>query len=138
MITALLSAYSKLGRSISRKKFLNLGQVLAKNGSLSRRKHQPRRAYTLGTIQMFVFGGGGLQLLMPSDRRVVRRLAEQATDSCSEALQLEERLGGKGDLPDARSQRSPQWPRWPWIRGSAPREPWPEGSANAEDSCRPP
>ena len=33
MITALLSAYSKLGRSISRKKFLNLGQVLAKNGS---------------------------------------------------------------------------------------------------------
>lgn len=44
MITALLSAYSKLGRSISRKKFL--------------------RAYTLGTIQMFVFGGGGLQLLM--------------------------------------------------------------------------
>ena len=27
MITALLSAYSKLGRSISRKKFLNLGRL---------------------------------------------------------------------------------------------------------------
>jgi len=24
----------------------------------------PRNAYVLGTVQMFVFGGGGLQLLM--------------------------------------------------------------------------
>ncbi|CAK8995747.1 unnamed protein product [Durusdinium trenchii] len=44
LIGELLVTYERLGRPISRKKFLH--------------------AYVLGTVQMFVFGGGGLQLLM--------------------------------------------------------------------------
>ncbi|CAJ1366340.1 unnamed protein product [Effrenium voratum] len=44
LIDHVLSTYERLGRQISRAKFLN--------------------AYVLGTAQMFVFSGGGLQLLM--------------------------------------------------------------------------
>eukprot|EP00435_Cladocopium_sp_Y103_P072167 s7_g39.t1 len=46
LLDHLLATYKRLGRQISRERFLN--------------------AYVLGTVQMFVFGGGGLQLLLAS------------------------------------------------------------------------
>ena len=49
LLSTLLNTYRKHGRTVSREAFL--------------------RAYVLGTVQMFVWGGGGLQLLMADLQR---------------------------------------------------------------------
>ena len=46
---------------------------------------------------MFVFGGGGLQLLMPSDGRVVGRLAEHG-DLLWQRIHVQKRCSSRKDL----------------------------------------